>query len=52
MSTPTTGLVLTGGGARAGHQVGALKAIAQIRREVGITGGNPLADRILGIVLC
>jgi NTE family protein len=41
MSAPTTGLVLTGGGARAGYQVGVLKAIAQIRREVGITGGNP-----------
>lgn len=29
---PTTGLVLTGGGARAAYQVGVLKAIAQIRR--------------------
>ncbi len=36
-----TGLVLTGGGARAGYQVGVLKAIAQIRREAGITAGNP-----------
>src|SRR5689334_22149892 len=41
MSTPTTGLVLTGGGARAGYQVGVLKAIAQIRREAGINGANP-----------
>ena len=41
MSSPTTGLVLTGGGARAGYQVGVLKAIAQIRRDVGIRGGNP-----------
>jgi NTE family protein len=41
MSTATTGLVLTGGGARAGYQVGVLKAIAQIRRDAGITGGNP-----------
>src|ERR1700679_301619 len=32
---PTTGLVLTGGGARAAYQVGVLKAIAQIRRECG-----------------
>lgn len=31
----TTGLVLTGGGARAAYQVGVLKAIAQIRRESG-----------------
>jgi len=30
-----TGLVLTGGGARAAYQVGVLKAIAQIRRECG-----------------
>lgn len=29
-----TGLILTGGGARAAYQVGVLKAIAQIRREV------------------
>ena len=32
---PTTGLVLTGGGARAAYQVGVLKAIAQIRRDCG-----------------
>ena len=32
---PTTGLVLTGGGARAAYQVGVLKAIAQMRRECG-----------------
>jgi NTE family protein len=31
--TPITGLVLTGGGARAAYQVGVLKAIKQIRRE-------------------
>ncbi len=31
--TPTTGLILTGGGARAAYQVGVLKAIARIRRE-------------------
>jgi len=37
----TTGLVLTGGGARAAYQVGVLKAIAQIRREVGGGTGNP-----------
>ena len=38
---PITGLVLTGGGARAGYQVGVLKAVAQIRRDAGIRGGNP-----------
>jgi NTE family protein len=38
----TTGLVLTGGGARAAYQVGVLKAIAQIRRDCGHGGGaNP-----------
>ncbi len=40
-TSPVTGLVLTGGGARAGYQVGVLKAIAQIRRGAGTTGGNP-----------
>jgi NTE family protein len=33
--TPTTGLILTGGGARAAYQIGVLKAVAQIRREAG-----------------
>jgi NTE family protein len=37
----TTGLVLTGGGARAAYQVGVLQAVAQIRRESGLAGGNP-----------
>ena len=32
---------MTGGGARAGYQVGVLKAIAQIRRDCGIDEGNP-----------
>jgi NTE family protein len=41
MDDTTTGLVLTGGGARAAYQVGVLKAIAQIRREVGSGTGNP-----------
>ena len=31
--TPLTGLVLTGGGARAAYQVGVLSAIARLRRE-------------------
>jgi NTE family protein len=38
---PTTGLVLTGGGARAAYQVGVLKAVAQIRRESVAPPGNP-----------
>lgn len=33
--TPITGLVLTGGGARAAYQVGVLGAIARLRRETG-----------------
>src|SRR4051794_29483463 len=41
-SHPITGLVLTGGGARAAYQVGVLKAIAAIRRESsGAAQGNP-----------
>lgn len=41
-STATTGLLLTGGGARAAYQVGVLEAIAQIRRECGQGfGPNP-----------
>jgi NTE family protein len=40
--SPTTGLVLTGGGARAAYQVGVLKALARIRRECGaVDGRNP-----------
>jgi NTE family protein len=37
----TTGLVLTGGGARAAYQVGVLKAITQMRRDAGGGSGNP-----------
>jgi len=37
----TTGLVLSGGGARAAYQVGVLSAIAQIRRECAGGGANP-----------
>ena len=33
--TPLTGLVLTGGGARAAYQFGVLRAIARLRRESG-----------------
>lgn len=38
---PVTGLILTGGGARAAYQVGVLAAIAQLRRDAGATQGNP-----------
>ncbi len=40
-SSPVTGLILTGGGARAAYQVGVLAAIAQLRRDAGATEGNP-----------
>src|SRR5438874_917913 len=39
-STSKTGLVLTGGGARAAYQVGVLQAVAQIRRDSGAAPGN------------
>lgn len=38
---PVTGLILTGGGARAAYQVGVLAAIAQLRRDAGATQCNP-----------
>lgn len=39
---PKTGLLLTGGGARAAYQVGVLEAIADIRRDCGqAQGPNP-----------
>jgi len=37
----TTGLVLTGGGARAAYQVGLLSAVAQIRRDSAAPRANP-----------
>ncbi|MFG6485756.1 patatin-like phospholipase family protein [Roseateles sp. BYS78W] len=40
-SQPVTGLILTGGGARAAYQVGVLAAIAQLRRDAGATQHNP-----------
>lgn len=40
--TPTTGLLLTGGGARAAYQVGVLEAIADLRQAAGAQDGpNP-----------
>jgi NTE family protein len=38
---PATGLVLTGGGARAAYQVGVLKAVSRIRRDCHVARGNP-----------
>ncbi len=38
---PVTGLILTGGGARAAYQVGVLRAIARIRARCGVASGNP-----------
>jgi NTE family protein len=40
-ASPPTGLVLMGGGARAAYQVGVLRALARIRREVGAPRENP-----------
>ena len=40
-SQPRTGLLLTGGGARAAYQVGVLRAIADIAREVGVPTHSP-----------
>jgi NTE family protein len=37
----STGLVLMGGGARAAYQVGVLRALARVRREVGAPRSNP-----------
>jgi len=39
--TPTTGLILSGGGARAAYQVGVLAAINRMRREADTDTGNP-----------
>lgn len=38
---PTTGLILTGGGARAAYQVGVLQALADIRRHCNAPDTNP-----------
>lgn len=57
-SQPITGLILTGGGARAAYQVGVLSALARIRREAGAPAGNPFpviagtsAGAIIGTIL-
>ncbi len=38
---PITGLILTGGGARAAYQVGVLAGLSRLRREAGEPPGNP-----------
>ncbi|MEK8031170.1 patatin-like phospholipase family protein [Ideonella sp. DXS29W] len=38
---PVTGLILTGGGARAAYQVGVLQALAEIRRACVVPDTNP-----------
>ncbi len=43
---PLTGLILSGGGARAAYQVGVLQAIAQIRREVLGIGSRSNASAV------
>ena len=40
-SPPVTGLILTGGGARAAYQVGVLQALADIRRQCIAPDANP-----------
>ncbi len=41
MENKVTGLVMTGGGARAGYQAGVLKAVVKIRRDCDAPPGNP-----------
>ncbi|HWT21107.1 MAG TPA: patatin-like phospholipase family protein, partial [Variovorax sp.] len=45
---PATGLLLTGGGARAAYQVGVLEAIAAIRRAAGLAGRRNPFEVITG----
>ena len=40
-AAPSTGLILTGGGARAAYQGGVLRAVHRIRQEAGAPPGNP-----------
>lgn len=47
LRAPSTALVLTGGGARAAYQVGVLKGVTRIRREVRASRANPF-DVIVG----
>jgi NTE family protein len=41
LAAPVTGLILTGGGARAAYQVGVLNALRRIRQQVQAPAGNP-----------
>jgi NTE family protein len=41
LAASTTGLILTGGGARAAYQVGVLRAVHRLRRQAGAPPGNP-----------
>lgn len=45
---PRTGLLLTGGGARAAYQVGVLQALARIRRDCGAAGGGQPFPIVVG----
>ncbi len=45
---PMTGLVLSGGGARAAYQVGVLRAIARLRRE--LQASMPIAGNPFGVI--
>ncbi|HSI56045.1 MAG TPA: patatin-like phospholipase family protein [Ideonella sp.] len=40
-ATPVTGLILTGGGARAAYQIGVLRAVQRIGAQSGAPAGNP-----------
>jgi NTE family protein len=40
---PRTGLILTGGGARAAYQVGVLGALTRLRRDAGAPAANPFS---------
>ena len=45
---PVTGLVLSGGGARAAYQVGVLRALMRMRREAAANDGANPFDVICG----
>ena len=48
---PVTGLILSGGGARAAYQVGVLKALAQLRRDAALSLSEPGSPPPLGSAL-
>jgi NTE family protein len=49
-ATPVTGLVLTGGGARAAYQVGVLRAVAAIRRASVDAAGEAVAGNPFPVI--